>query len=218
MQKTMLVSSPLLLAACGSPQTTQTAPAVAAASSAAATVDGHQHLAPAFDCAKAQGQVETLICSDPELAALDLKMDQVYKVAVVNIPAAEQPKAMQRGWIKGRNDCWKAQDVRECVLQNYQSRIIELQIQGGLLEAPAAVVFDCDNQPQISAVFYTQLNPVTAVFTFADQQLLATNVRSGSGAKYLGRNFEFWEHQGEASVQYYGERYQCQLRKSVPAT
>ncbi|MGS0825682.1 MliC family protein [Shewanella sp. 0m-8] len=219
MQKTMLVSSLLLLAACDS---TQTAPAIAAVDSAA-TVDGHQHVAPAFDCAKAQGQVETLICNDPELAALDQKMAQVYQAAVVNIPAAEQPKAMQRGWIKGRNDCWKGLDVRECVLQNYQSRIIELQIQGGLLEVPAAVVFDCDNHPQITAVFYTQLDPVTAVFTFSsekmgEQQLLATNVRSGSGAKYQGRNFEFWEHQGEASVQYLGERYQCQLRKSVPAT
>lgn len=168
---------------------------------------------PSYDCNKASGEVETLICNDEELAALDRQIAQVYRQAIVNIPAVQQPKAIQRGWIKGRNDCWKAQDVRQCTVQAYRSRIIELQIQGGLLEVPSSVVFDCGEFPQISAVFYTQLEPVTAVFTFAEQQLLATNVVSGSGAKYLGQNFEFWEHHGEASVRYFDTAAKCVIRK-----
>ncbi|ABV89237.1 MliC family protein [Shewanella pealeana] len=178
----------------------------------------HATITPSFDCAKAQGKVETLICDDAELAKLDREMAQVYQQAMVNIPPSAQPKATQRGWIKGRNDCWKAQDVRQCTLDNYQIRLIELQIQGRLIEPSSTAVFDCGNRPQISAVFYTQVDPVTAVFTFSsekmgDQQLLATNVRSGSGAKYLGRNFEFWEHQGEASVQFFDHSYKCKLLK-----
>ncbi|PKG55457.1 hypothetical protein CXF82_19610 [Shewanella sp. GutDb-MelDb] len=169
---------------------------------------------PSFDCNKASGAVEHLICQDDELASLDRTIATVYKQALKNIPTEEQPKAMQRGWIKGRNDCWKAQNVsvRECVVQNYQSRIIELQIQGGLLEVPASVLFDCEGFPPITAVFYTQLDPVTAVFTFDEQQLLATNVPSGSGAKYQGANFEFWEHHGEASVRYFDKHSICKIR------
>ncbi|WP_299802758.1 MliC family protein [uncultured Shewanella sp.] len=212
MQKYILATGLVLLTACGA-ATEQNAESAKAESAKSKPAEAHTRMTPSFDCAKAQGQVETLICHDAELAKLDRKMAQIYEAALVNIPASEQPKAMQRGWIKGRNDCWKAQDVRECVLQNYQSRIIELQIQAGQLEVPAAVIFDCGDRPQISAAFYSQLDPVTAVFTFGKQQLLATNVRSGSGAKYQGRNFEFWEHQGQASVQYLGDKYQCELRK-----
>ncbi|MDR8525538.1 MliC family protein [Shewanella fidelis] len=207
MQKYIFGGCLVLLAACQTTEPTTETEMDSKVSSPQAVVS------PSFDCNKAQGQVETLICNDAELAALDRKMAEIYQQAVVNIPAAEQPKAMQRGWIKGRNDCWKSQDVRQCVLANYQSRMIELQISGGLLQAPVNVVFECGERPSITAAIYTQLDPVTGVFSFAEQQILATNVRSGSGAKYQGRNFEFWEHQGEASVQYLGDSYQCQLKR-----
>ncbi|MCL1138081.1 MliC family protein [Shewanella pneumatophori] len=207
MQKTILGSCLILLAACQSAESNIEADSAAKAKPQAVVES------PSFDCSKATGQVETLICSDAELAALDRKMTQVYQQALVNIPASEQPKAMQRGWIKGRNDCWKSQDVRQCTLDNYQGRIIELQITGGLIEASTTAVFDCGLHPSINAAIYTQLDPVTGVFSFAEQQILATNVRSGSGAKYQGRNFEFWEHQGEASVQYLGDSYQCKLQR-----
>ena len=36
---------------------------------------------PAFDCAKAQGEVQQLVCKDEGLAALDRKLDEVYKAA-----------------------------------------------------------------------------------------------------------------------------------------
>ena len=36
---------------------------------------------PAFDCTKAAGEVEELICQDEGLAALDRKLDEVYKAA-----------------------------------------------------------------------------------------------------------------------------------------
>ncbi|GIU11210.1 MULTISPECIES: MliC family protein [unclassified Shewanella] len=219
MLKYLFASSLAVLTACSTGAVQKSEPAkVAATKAETAKSETHTAITPSFDCAKAQGQVETLICHDAELAQLDREMAQVYQQAIVNIPASEQPKATQRGWIKGRNDCWKSQDVRQCTLANYQSRLIELKIKGGLLEVPPAVVFDCGKHPQITAVFYTQVNPVTAVFTFSSekagvQQLLATNVRSGSGAKYQGRNFEFWEHQGEASVQFFDDSYRCQLSK-----
>ena len=84
---------------------------------------------PAFDCAKAQGEVEKLICGDEGLAALDRKLDEVYRAAVAKArdDVPQLIRTEQRGWIKGRNECWKAKNgtyltaswqagtVRECV-------------------------------------------------------------------------------------------------------
>lgn len=207
MQKYILGGCLVLLAACQSVESN------IEVDTAAKTEPLQVVESPSFDCTLADGQVEALICRDAELAALDRKMAQVYQMAVVNIPESEQPKAVQRGWIKGRNDCWKAQDVRECTLANYQIRLVELLIQGKLVQPANKATFDCGTHASISGAFYTQFDPVMAVFTFANQQMLATNVRSGSGAKYQGRNFEFWEHQGEASVEYLGDRYQCKLQR-----
>ena len=65
---------------------------------------------PTCNCAKAQGEVEKLICRDASLAALDRKLDGVYKSASAAAKGklATQLREEQRGWVKGRNDSWKA--------------------------------------------------------------------------------------------------------------
>lgn len=86
---------------------------------------------PSFDCSKALGKVEKMICADPKLAALDRELAETHERAVE--AAAEihqrQLRASQRGWIKGRNDCWKAMQVNvtDCVAASYRARIAELE-------------------------------------------------------------------------------------------
>lgn len=98
---------------------------------------------PTFNCSTAQGDVETLICNDAALAALDRKLDAVYKAALAKAhagPLVRQLRQEQSGWMKGRDDCWKAngQDtwitatwtvdtVRDCVDAQYRLRTSELQ-------------------------------------------------------------------------------------------
>jgi uncharacterized protein YecT (DUF1311 family) len=89
--------------------------------------------APSFDCSKASGRVEKLICSDPELASLDVELAHLYK-ALSSQATGQKLKAFrtyQRGWIKGRNDCWKAVavGVLTCVEASYRTRIRELRSQ-----------------------------------------------------------------------------------------
>jgi len=36
-------------------------------------------------------------------------------------------KAEQRGWIKGRDDCWKSDEMRGCVKREYRYRIDALR-------------------------------------------------------------------------------------------
>ncbi|NEX22041.1 DUF1311 domain-containing protein [Thiorhodococcus mannitoliphagus] len=84
---------------------------------------------PSFDCAKATHEVEQLICKDADLAALDQSLAELYATLMKHTPASQQGalKTEQRGWVKGRNDCWKADDKHGCIKAEYKSRINELK-------------------------------------------------------------------------------------------
>ena len=172
---------------------------------------------PSFDCTKADHDVEELICKDDELAALDRQMADVYRSAYQNFPANERDslKASQRGWVKGRNDCWKADDLRGCAKSAYETRITELQIQGGNLVVPEAVQYQCDGgeSDYMTAVFYQKTAIPSVVLTRGDDQVIAFLAPSGSGSKYEGRNVEFWEHHGEAAGSWKGKPFKCTARK-----
>jgi uncharacterized protein len=172
---------------------------------------------PTFDCSKASGEIETLICSDPELAALDHKMDAVFKRALAKNtgPDLKTLAAHQRGWIKGRNDCWKAQDKKQCVIESYNVRMVELQITNGLVMAPTAVGFVCNGDLSIPffATFYNELDPPAAVITYGGDQTIAIAAPAASGSRYIAANMEFWEHHGEAKVTWYGTQLTCVPRQ-----
>ena len=71
---------------------------------------------PSFDCGNASGSIEEMICNDDELSALDRKLAGVYAAASIKATNEHPPvlKAEQRGWLKGRNECWKSEDSRAC--------------------------------------------------------------------------------------------------------
>jgi uncharacterized protein len=80
--------------------------------------------------------IEEMICKDAELSALDRKLSTIYTAAARKAKNEHPPmlKAEQRGWIKGRDECWKADDNRSCVRYQYQRRIAELQAKYRLVE------------------------------------------------------------------------------------
>jgi uncharacterized protein len=171
---------------------------------------------PSFDCASATGQVEPLICKDAGLAALDRRLADVYAAAGKRWPleVTARQRAIQRGWISGRDDCWKSDDVRACVEHAYHSRIIELQITSGLLAAPTPVGYMCEGgeDQSLFAAFYHDTDPPSAVITYNDDQVIALAAPGESGARYTGPNMEFWEEQGEATVNWYGISLTCHRR------
>ncbi len=83
---------------------------------------------PSFDCTKVEkNSSEGLICSSDELMDLDRELSAVYKQALPKASKDDMLKAYQRGWIKGRNDCWKAEDEKKCMVDQYTLRIQELK-------------------------------------------------------------------------------------------
>lgn len=84
---------------------------------------------PSFNCANARGSIERLICSDSELAGLDLRMSALYarSMETASPSKASRLRAYQRGWIRARNECWKSSNTHQCVISAYNDRIAELQ-------------------------------------------------------------------------------------------
>jgi uncharacterized protein len=99
---------------------------------------------PAFDCSKAESSAEKLVCDDADLAALDRRLADRFAAAVdvaegLDVDAEESTntlRAMQRGWISGRDECWKEPDLRVCVETRYLQREAEL-VAEFMLEPPS---------------------------------------------------------------------------------
>ncbi|MGD2056091.1 MAG: MliC family protein [Gammaproteobacteria bacterium] len=165
---------------------------------------------PSYACEKVEaGSIEAMICEDSGLSMLDRKLADTYQAASQKAVNEHPPvlKAEQRGWIKGRNDCWKSGDKRKCVQEEYRQRIAELQARYRLVPGTGPVTYICDGQPgnEVVATFF-QTDPPTLIAERGDSLSLMYLQPSGSGTRYQGRNETFWEHQGVASITWgYGE-------------
>lgn len=159
---------------------------------------------PSFDCGKVQaGSIEEMVCQDAGLIKLDRQLADVYAKATEKAKNEQPPvlKAMQRGWVKGRNECWKSEDKRACIESSYQTRIAELQAQYRLVEMTGPVFYACDGNPANEVVVnYFKTEPATLIAERGDQTSLMFVQPSASGAKYQGQNESLWEHHGEARI------------------
>lgn len=159
---------------------------------------------PSFECGKVEaGSIEELICTDSALSEFDRRLAAVYAVARDKARNEQPPmlRAEQRGWIKGRDECWKSDDRRRCVEDEYKRRIAEVQARYRLVAGSGPFVFVCEGNPanEVVATFF-QTEPPTLIAERGDSVSLMYLEPAASGARYRGRNETFWEHQGEALV------------------
>jgi uncharacterized protein len=104
---------------------------------------------PSFDCTRVEaGSIAERVCRDPTLSRLDRQMAGVFAAAVRKARNEHPPtlRAEQRGWIKGRDDCWKSADVGACVAQSYERRIAELQARYRLLPPNGPDRYACQGE------------------------------------------------------------------------
>lgn len=152
---------------------------------------------PSFDCAQSDGEISDLICETPMVARMDNELQRVYSLAETGTYASEERlqelTTMQRGWIGGRDDCWKAADKLQCVTTSYAQRIHEIR-QGfydsrqedekGISTGPLAVA--CDGVDYFISATFINADPGVVFLQWLDRSLSLTQVPSGSGAKYEG--------------------------------
>lgn len=181
---------------------------------------------PSFDCAKAAGSAETLVCGDDALAALDRRLAGRFAASVAVLQeidsgsedALARLRATQRGWIKGRDECWKAEDLRSCVEEAYLTREGEL-VARYMLEAPTTVTFwTCGGNPadEVVAYFYDTQRPSVRLER-GDSIDTGSLVPTASGARYeasFGKSF--WIKGDQARLVWpEGTTHACTLRNTV---
>jgi uncharacterized protein len=173
---------------------------------------------PSYACDKVKaGSIEEMICKDSGLSALDRNLSDVYAAASGKATNEHPPilKAEQRGWVKGRNDCWKSDDKHRCVEDEYQRRIAELQAKYRLVPGTGPITYVCEGKSSTEIVVtFFQTDPPTLIAERGDSVSLMYLQPSASGAKYQGRNETFWEHQGEALITWGYETPEMHCKKA----
>jgi len=160
---------------------------------------------PSFDCARADGQAQELVCTDPNLAAMDREVDRLYRLTIndstIDDARRNEWKATQRGWIKGRDDCWKSDELGQCVMSAYAERIHRLRqgsmtarsdVPDGLSTGPFA--YRCNGLDALVGATFVNSNPGAVFLEWGpDVAVALDHVPAASGAKYEGRvNGEAW--------------------------
>ncbi len=168
---------------------------------------------PSFDCAKAESSAEELICKDAELARMDRIVADRYAAALeaaleaakkLGVGASEAEgvlRADQRGWVKGRNECWKADDLRDCILGQYLRREGQL-VAGWLLEEPTHIAFwACHGDPayEVVTVFFDTTLP-SVRFEQGDAVDTGSLVPTVSGSRYEGSSGRYIWIKGEEAT------------------
>jgi uncharacterized protein len=188
---------------------------------------------PPFACGQVQTEVERLVCGDAGLASLDRQLDQVYRSALAkaHAPLARRLREDQRGWVKGRNDCWKANGhktwitaswtvdtVRDCVQAQYRLRISELQAVWRLLP-PRTRSFACQGQPANEVVLnFFDTDPPTLRLERGDRTRTLWRVDGAGAGRYEGQNVSLLHEADSVTLTWMNidtgkdEQWKCQSR------
>lgn len=188
----------------------------------AMTGDSSASMAPALppsprsniDCTAATGDIAILVCGDTGLLSLDKKLATVYLEAEARQgnPPPVLFTAEQRGWIKGRDDCWKSTSQRACLDSAYTLRIAELQATNLLVTTRGPVIYSCprpDGSRDEIVAMYAQTEPRTVVLQKGDRSIVAYGAGSSGAGIYRGPDVTFRVKGAEAQVTWFGTATTC---------
>ncbi|MBI2702305.1 MliC family protein [Mycobacterium gordonae] len=201
----------LLVSACGGQSGGSRSAASSLPPSSATTSSTPAAPAATFDCAKPANKAQQLVCDDPQLTDLDRRVQAAYQQALGR-PGADQPAltTAQSAFATARDGCADVVEVRTCVLEAYQTRLVELAIADPATGAPPVVTYSCPaDAGTLTAQFYNQLDPKTAVLDWKGVRVILFIQPSGSGARYGRQGSEYWEHQGEVTLDLGGTKFVC---------
>ena len=164
---------------------------------------------PSFDCAAATSEAERLVCTDPDLATLDLRLAERHAAALAGAQsldvspdaAVAEIEAERRAWVEARDACPSGEALRPCVEDAYLRREGHLVAQW-MLEAPRATAeFVCDGNPANSVwIGYYDTELPSIRIEYGDSVETATLSPAGSGSRYDTASGRFFWQKGDAAI------------------
>ncbi|MCY7271454.1 MAG: MliC family protein [Sphingomonas bacterium] len=189
----------LVLAGCDQPEfdnaTVEDKPVVNGPSAPARAIEA------SFDCGRAKGQAQELICGDSGLAAMDREVARLAGLAVEPAAAAD--------WAMKRDECWKADELRQCVMAAAMLEIHRLRkgskaARGGDGLSVGPVAFLCKGLAKPVLATFVNSDPGAVALDWAGQAVAIDQVTTASGARYDGRwngqPISFWNKGNEATL------------------
>ncbi len=167
-----------------------------------------------FDCATPANKAQQLVCDDQQFTDLDRHVQTAYQQALAR-PGADRATltTAQSAFATMRDGCADSVELRTCVLEAYQTRLVELAIADPATVAPPVVTYNCPaDAGTLTAQFYNQLDPKTAVLDWKGVRVILFIQPSGSGARYGRQGSEYWEHQGEVNLDLGGTKFVCRTQ------
>lgn len=165
--------------------------------------------AASFSCAKANTNIEKMICADPELSELDSDLNELYQQTLEQSTDRLKAVSEQRQWLRTeRNPC---QDV-VCLKKIYQTRFDEFaktQTQAGNSEPNSSqYIVRCDKENQMLIVSDSASMPVIEP-RHSDSPVSEYRIYPDSLTKIRGSDMD-------ARILPSGRKlYRCQLGKAL---
>lgn len=193
----------MALVACSDAERDAAADADGNGSMSAGTAGGAKVDAPStLDCKRASGQAEQAVCADKELIVIDRAMSEMPSYAA------------DAAWVATRSECSRSDDLRQCLLDAYISRIADLAAggtkEGGIVVGPVRLRCGTDEPTAI----FVNSDPGAVHLQLDGRRVTLPNVRSASGAKYEGRPdgepWSFWSKGNESLLVRAGTETQCE--------
>ena len=154
-----------------------------------------------FDCGRANGQAQEMVCGDANLAAMDREVARLAGLAA-------EP-ASHADWAQQRDGCWKADELRQCVMGAAMLKIHQLRKgsemargEGGLSVGPVA--YKCRGIAGPVLATFVNSDPGAAAIEWGGEAIAIDQAITASGARYDGRwdgqSYAFWTKGEEATL------------------
>lgn len=152
-----------------------------------------------FDCDRARGQAQELICADGNLAAMDREVSRLAGLAAEPAGLAD--------YTQKRDSCGKADELRRCVMATAALEIHRLRhgSEAARVEGMSVgpVAFSCKGLAGPVLATFINSDPGALALEFSGKAIAIDQVQSGSGARYDGRwdgeNYAFWSKGRDAT-------------------
>ena len=170
---------------------------------------------PSFNCGGQLNATEQRICSNSQIAQLDVQMASMYKQQRASAPGGQDNalKQQQRDWLTQRNACGGNDN---CIFQAYQWRISQLSgasgggnpVMGG--GDVNTVTFFCEGGFQLTVRFDNRgQTPLAYLINAQGQVAHLVSAQSGSGARYVGGDIELHTKNDTAIITQAGREAIC---------
>lgn len=137
-----------------------------------------------FDCGRARGQAQELVCGDSSLAAMDREVARLAGLSAE--PAGQADYALER------DNCWKADELRQCVMAAAMTEIHRLR-QGldmdrdGAGPSAGPLDYNCRGITGLVRATFVNAQPGAVALEWGGQVIAIDEVTPAPGAEYGGR-------------------------------